>query len=168
MHPAICILWTKLVCNISIRLTQGMKLKECMWEIKIQLEIKHHLDNHFLVLQHSNLCLMLFRFLWRQEPYPCLLSTQYEHSLSFGYWLNFFLWRSNILSTMFNFLFPSFQPIPNSLNTLYEFMSRMEQTLTQNGDDVEIVALLLIVWKEIKIFIFSWCLCRLSVKSFIN
>lgn len=30
--------------------------------------------------------------------------------------------------------FPSFQPIPDSLSTLTEFMNRMEQTLSQSGD----------------------------------
>lgn len=39
------------------------------------------------------------------------------------------------LSFIYLLLFsPSFQPIPDSLNTLSEFMNRMEQTLSQNGD----------------------------------
>ncbi|KAL2585413.1 hypothetical protein AAZV13_14G187100 [Glycine max] len=41
-------------------------------------------------------------------------------------------------------------PIPDSLNTLSEFMNRMEQILTQNGDDVEIVALLFLILKKLK------------------
>lgn len=37
-----------------------------------------------------------------------------------------------IFNIMFSFLF---QPIPDSLSTLSEFMTRMEQALAQNGDD---------------------------------
>lgn len=36
--------------------------------------------------------------------------------------------------------FPSYQPIPHSLDTLSEFINRMEQTLSQNGDDTELIS----------------------------